>query len=464
MKKFVVASGMVCMVLTISGCKFSKLDGFQEIASILPLQSEAKISLTNSDQEKMSTPVGLGSVVEDIKIPVNLNSGIAESIREAVQKDFKVLAAQERAQSQRALAKMAESGKELQLSGTLYGGVEDVTDETTGVALVLSGNRLLFDGGLLQNTISAETFKASSYEQNYYAIRDNSAYEAVVLWLELHRFTALQDLISKRLEVLDPLIEQLEKIADAGIGDITQVAAAQRTVSLIRITEAEISEKLALAELEFESRFGGLPNSVFSSNDIMTTITETDMSNARILEAPAVQSEYEAYRAAIASLNAVEAKGSFNVGFEAKVQRPFGGSDYDSDESLGVVARKTLMDGNRLKSEKEYATARVEAQYASLKDAYRDAMRAFKVSHQTIKSMDKAIAIAADNAKSATDEIEYLRKQLIIGQSTLDSVLSAEARLYDAEAKEINFVTEKRKAQLLILATTGEISSTFQLK
>ena len=57
-----------------------------------------------------------------------------------------------------------------------------------------------------------------------------------------------------------------------------------------------------------------------------------------------------------------------------------------------------------------------------------------------------------------TDEIDYLRKQLIIGQSTLDSVLSAEARLYDAEAKEINFIADRRLAELTILSATGLLS------
>ena len=42
-----------------------------------------------------------------------------------------------------------------------------------------------------------------------------------------------------------------------------------------------------------------------------------------------------------------------------------------------------------------------------------------------------------------TEEISYLRQQLVIGGSTLDSVLTAEAHLYDAEAKEINFWQRK---------------------
>ena len=39
----------------------------------------------------------------------------------------------------------------------------------------------------------------------------------------------------------------------------------------------------------------------------------------------------------------------------------------------------------------------------------------------------------------------------------MDNVLSAEARLYDAESKEITFIADKRKAELLIASTLGLI-------
>jgi hypothetical protein len=71
--------------------------------------------------------------------------------------------------------------------------------------------------------------------------------------------------------------------------------------------------------------------------------------------------------------------------------------------------------------------------------------------------------LARKNAKITADEIVYLRKQLIIGGSTLDEVLSAEARLYEAESKEINFIAEKRKAQLVILGYLGLLAPGFNL-
>ena len=43
-----------------------------------------------------------------------------------------------------------------------------------------------------------------------------------------------------------------------------------------------------------------------------------------------------------------------------------------------------------------------------------------------------------------------MRQQLIIGGSSLDKVLSAEARLYEAQSKEIDFEAEKKIAEAAV--------------
>ena len=57
--------------------------------------------------------------------------------------------------------------------------------------------------------------------------------------------------------------------------------------------------------------------------------------------APALLSQYAIYKSYLAKVASLKAKDKFNVGFEARAMRPFAGSGYDSDESVGLVARKT---------------------------------------------------------------------------------------------------------------------------
>ena len=108
-----------------------------------------------------------------------------------------------------------------------------------------------------------------------------------------------------------------------------------------------------------------------------------------------------------------------------------------------------------LESEIKEKHSRAKAQ---IKATYRQGARSVQTALQNIESMQKAILIARENAKLTSDEIIYLKQQLVIGGSTLDSVLKAEATLYEAESKEIKFQTEKYKSKLTIVSALGLLS------
>ena len=214
-----------------------------------------------------------------------------------------------------------------------------------------------------------------------------------------------------------------------------------------------MGERLEQAKLNFIDIFGRLPEEIEYDTAAISTAVPKTITDELIFGSSALRAEYANYQAALASLKSVQARDNYSVGFEGKLQRPIGGSGVDSDESVGLVVQRTLYNGNKLSSEIAQAEAKLESQAEIVKAAFRLGKKAVETSQQTISSMDKAIALAVENAENSSNEIDYLRKQLIIGQSTLDSVLSAEARLYDAQSKEINFVTERKKAELTLLST-----------
>jgi outer membrane protein TolC len=393
-----------------------------------------------------------------------INNSFKDAIKSAVQSDPIVLGAKAKYSSSVASINVVQSLKDFQLSGTLYGGVEDLTDETSGIAAVLSANKTLYDGGKLDGQILAEQFAAKAAFSDYEAKLNERAFEASAAWVNLDRYESLSGLIGSRLDVLDPLITQLEKVASAGLGDATQVAAAQRTVALIRVTQTDVEERLEQARVTFINIFGGLPKDIDFPASIVSDAVPVDVSKAQIMQAPALRANYATYSAAVANLQSIKAQDAFNVGFETRIQKPFGGSSYDSDESIGLVVQKTFFDGHKLESEIKLAEEQAKAQLEFLKATYRSGNKMVKTAYTTISSMKKAIKIANDIAANAVEEISYLRKQLIIGQSTLDSVLSAEARLYDAESKEINFVADRRIAQLSIISSVGELANLFEIE
>ena len=164
---------------------------------------------------------------------------------------------------------------------------------------------------------------------------DRRAIELAGFWIDLERYQTLQDKIDSRLKVLAPLFDQLEKVAEAGVGDVTKVSAAQRTVAAIKVTRTDISDKLQQALINFQNAFGSLPEGtrfdVSFVEGLLPTIITSDIRNS----APAIQADYASYKSAEANLSYVKSKNKFNVGFETSITRPFGGAAVIRMKDLG---------------------------------------------------------------------------------------------------------------------------------
>ena len=406
----------------------------------------------------MDSPLLLNDILEGSLATENKGADFLTSVLYALNTDPEIITKRREVEAKIAAVRVAEAQKDFQIGTTLYGGIEDVTDNTKGLAVAINASRLVFDGGKLDSQIAASLFEVEASKMDLAATIDRRTHDLFQKWLELEKYKSLKAQIDQRLSVLDPLIDQLEKIADAGIGDVSKVTAAQRTVSAIRVEKASVAEGLAQARLDFFNAFGDLNDGVAFDYEFITNLVPSEIDDNLVQSSPMLKSQYASYQSSLASVKALKAKDGFDVGFEAKAMRPFAGSGYDADESIGLVGRKTLFNGGMLLSEIKEAEALTEARLAQIKATYRSGARSIQAAIQNIESMEKAVLSARENARLTSNEIIHLRQQLIIGGSTLDSVLSAEARLYEAESQEIIFLTEKYKSQVLVVSSLGLLS------
>ena len=445
------------------GCKAPDLSSLSSSAKNIFKNVTEFENTANIEQEASLSKLKLLEIVDKTPLIADMSGSFKEAINSSVENDPSVLAAKASYETSLASINVVKSAKEFKISGTVLGGVEDLTDKTSGVAAILNGKKVIYDGGKINTQIAKERSLAFAALANYEIKKNESAFNSLSAWVNLKRYSALNDLIKARLEVLDPLIQQLETVAEAGIGDVSQVAAAERTVNMIKVTERDVSQQLSQSEVAFENMFGVVRPEISFEGEIVSAAVPTSAISDLVMVSPIVELNYAKYGAALANLNGVAAKDSFDVGFEAKIQKPFGGSEYDSDESVGLVVRKTLHDGGSLEAERQVAESQVSVAIDMIKHSFKETLKNVSLSQEVIASMSDAIVLANLNAENTADEISYLRKQLIIGQSTLDSVLSAEARLYEAESMAINFVADRYLAELTILMSLGKLNPLFDL-
>lgn len=447
---------LVAMVALIAGCGTDNLKDLQ-----------GKLLLANSPEEQSGeispeAVKSLENMVSEARPVINLKRGFVGATADAIKLDPEVIAARYDAATKEAKLKSTQSLSEFKVDGTVLGGVEDVTDEIAGVAVIVKASRLIYDGGKLDASIAGDQHAAKAAAYRYEAVRDQRALDMTLAWVNLQKYQRLNDLITNRLEVLDPLLVQLEKVATAGLGDISQVAAAQRTVSQIRVTQIDVAERLSQAEVEFTRYYGVLPSrNSFDPTIISRAMPEADGIKSLAMSAPGLLAEYQGYLAAEAYLTAAKLSEKPTIGFESKVQRPLGDSEYGSDESIGIVWRKDFFSGGELEAKVAEAEAVALAQASRVRSTFQEGRSVIEASLKLIDSLDVAVGLAQKNAQITGDEIKFLKQQLVIGGSTLDSVLTAEARLYDALAKEVSLEAERQSAQLRTLATLGLLSPIF---
>jgi outer membrane protein TolC len=410
------------------------------------------------ENEAISDIVSLTGLIESSRASVDLGADFSSALRQALEIDPSLAASKRRLSAQLANVVVTEATKDFQVSGTMLAGIEDFSDKESGLALILSANRLLFDGGEIDAKIKAQNYSVESARHSLEAKTNNRAMELANIYIDLNRFTTLKGQIDDRLVVLGPLIEQLERVAAAGIGDVTRVAAAERTVAVIEATQTEVVERLKQARLEFVNGFGREADIDAFDFSFLSDALPSSVIPEDALSAPAIKAAYSSYISSMASLAAVRAKDNYTVGLESRIQKPLADSTYDSDEKIGLVIRRTIYDGKMLESEIQQVEAQVQASMHEVQQAYIEGERIILTAQQHMQAMDKALILANKTVKNMEDEIAYLKKQLIIGGSTLDSVLSAEARLYGMQANQINYVAEKQKSVVSILSSLGVIT------
>ena len=392
-----------------------------------------------------------------------LDGSFQEAVKSSVEGNPDVLSARANYQARLASIALVKTGREFRFDASLLGGIEDITDETVGAVAVINGKKMIYDGGKIDSFISRDEFLAQASLAEYKLIQNEKLYSALAAWVNLKRYSTLNGMIQSRLEVLAPLIEQLEQVAEAGLGDASQVAAAERTVNMIRVTEKEVAQQLAQSKVVFENIYGSAITEIAFEGAMISRSVPSLTEKLPLNLAPSIVFNYARYGAAVSNYNSVIAKGGFDVAFETKIQRPLGGSNYDSDESVGIVVRRTIHDGGSLEAEKLVARAQVSAAIDALKSAIRATDKKIKEAQEATISIRDAMVIANTNARNVRDEISYLRQQLIIGQSSLDSVLSAEARLYEAEANSVNLISDQYLSEMAILAALGTLGPIFEL-
>jgi outer membrane protein TolC len=310
---------------------------------------------------------------------------------------------------------------------------------------------------------AAQLDQRISYETYRQTLNENLL-EAAQTWVTLREATRLNTLTQERLEVVRPLFGQVETVANSGVVDRSIVSAARRLVNDIRAAEVDTQDQLRQARTAFRRTFGKLPGSSAYNSEFVATRTKAKVGESHILIAPQVVSQFLRYQQSLANLESAKAQDSTRFALEANINEPLGDTTEEGSRTAGLVISRTFYDGKRTQARINQASVRVVEARDTLQAAYREQGRAVFGFKESLDSVYSTIALARDAHAIAQEEVDTFRRQLAIGQSSLESVLQAEVRLYQAESELIRLDAAKTNLQLNLLAALGRLPEAFGIR
>ena len=149
----------------------------------------------------VDTPLPLQDILGDSLATRNRGTNFLESIKYALDTDPEIVSKRRELNAKLASVGITEAKKGFQVRTTVYGGIEDITDNTKGLALGVNASRLVFDGGEVDSQIASSLFEVESSKMALAATYDRRAAELFQKWLELEKYQSLQAQIDARLSV-----------------------------------------------------------------------------------------------------------------------------------------------------------------------------------------------------------------------------------------------------------------------
>ena len=110
----------------------------------------------------MDTSLPLKDILGGSLADKNRGTDFISSIKYALDTDPEIVSKRREIKVKLASVGATKARKDFQVGTTLYGGIEDVTDNTKGIALAFNASRLVFDGGKLDSEIASSLFEVEA--------------------------------------------------------------------------------------------------------------------------------------------------------------------------------------------------------------------------------------------------------------------------------------------------------------
>lgn len=408
----------------------------------------------------------LASATEEAAAPVDLSGGFKPAVLRAVSANAGYMAALAFEREATSNVGVAESVRKPQLEANANLGTirELETDgaRNTGLAGGINLSQLVYDGGESAAAINRATAEALGARAERAAKANELALDVARAWIDVWQHSERLRLLRTRVDEMDTLVGQIERMATNGMLDRAALDSARRQIVDIRLEETRLQSDLADAQVRFRRFFRQEPGRVSRPSELVNAATARakarDWHGAPSLEARAAS--------VLAARHAVsEAESAFRprIRLQTGLRTPLESGD-PTTGNLGLGFDYSLLDGGRRVHQLEAAIARAAALEGQLNDEQTALEAELAAALTRLSGLERSMPLVARKLSLSQSESKTARSQLMTGQSNLRQLVEAEIQTYRAQDQQITMQAERHILLLTIAARTGALSGLIGLE
>lgn len=356
---------------------------------------------------------------------------------------------------------VAESVRRWQVAATsTLGGVREKggtqpSKTTTGIAGGVQASQLVYDGGESVANIDIATAQAVGARIERIITGNELALEAVRAWIDVWQYNEKLDLLDARVEEMNTVVSQIERMASTGMMDRSELDSVLRKTVAISLEKTRLESNLYQAQVRFK-RFFNQKSARLVMPTGLVTISDARKQAGAWQDAPDLQRSAVELIVAQNAVSAAKAAFKPKAKFQAGVTSPMQDGE-STDLSLGLAFEYKLGDGGRRNSQLVAAEARMDAAKTSLLDVQRSLKTEMDAAVQQLTALELSMPLLAQQVALSASGAKTAKAQLTTGQASLNQVIEAKIEHYRAEDRQITVRAEKVVLQLVIASRTGSL-------
>lgn len=384
------------------------------------------------------------------------------TLRRTVTENQAFAAAVSRYREAQANIGIAQSGRMPQISGSLTsGGIVEGSASNVGAGANLDLVQTLFDGGETAASIDAASARAFGAKAAIDVTGNDVGRAATIAWIDVWQYTSRLDLLNARVSELEPWIGRIEQLIASGIANRSILNEVERQVLDIRLEEESLRAALLASQERFERYFGFRPNRVDTPPRLFS---ESEVIALRSLwqDAPALAAAAAELVAAENDVSIATATNRPNIGVRVGVDSPLSETS-DPSVSAGVVVQYTFYDGGQRAARITSREERLQSLRGDFEDTKRASLAELEAGIAEYQSTMSSLALLDQQIAVSRAERADLETQLGSGQSSVQQVVEAQIRTYQAEARRFALIAAERTLEVELGGQTGRLLSKLQI-